>query len=390
MAFAADPVPMTINFQGKLTDQQTNRPLDGVTADITFTIFDESAGGEQKWTENHTAVPVIDGLFNALLGSKPIIAGNLDLAGVFTGTEPRWLEVTVNVGGVSETLSPRQSLTSVAYAIRSGSAAEADHATNADDSLRAEDSLRAVDAENAVEAEHALEADHATNADDSLRAEDSLRAVDAENAEEAEHAVNADEADHAVTADFSATSGLASEAAHAAEADHALDADTADWADNAVRADKADRATNADNATAADYATTAGSLTSGSPKVVDTCQKTKKISGANTTVDIECFHYCGGRTYNPETNRDTQWHLVWPVDWKKQSCKNFIDYLVAESVQYGIDHPGSRPSIQNHNYYRTIDKDGESVKTFKHWEEWNWAWPEGYLNTNGHTYPNPN
>jgi hypothetical protein len=353
MAFAADPVPMTINFQGKLTDQQTNRPLDGVTADITFTIFDESAGGEQKWTENHTAVPVIDGLFNALLGSKPIIAGNLDLAGVFTGTEPRWLEVTVNVGGVSETLSPRQSLTSVAYAIRSGSAAEADHATNADDSLRAEDSLRAVDAENAVEAEHALEADHATNADDSLRAEDSLRAVDAENAEEAEHAVNADEADHAVTADFSATSGLASEAAHAAEADHALEADhsltsdnadeadhaaTADWADNAVRADDADRATNADNADEADHAT-----------IADYAKKAGSATTAGSVDTPGSVSYCGLVLVN-KNGQENPYVMALPPGWGETQCRNWYSTLAGEATKRG---DGIRGGV-----YRVLYKNG--------------------------------
>ena len=60
-------VPGLINYQGTLTDG------DGVALDttvsMTFSIYTDSAGGSQVWTETQLAVAVGSGMFNVLLGS---------------------------------------------------------------------------------------------------------------------------------------------------------------------------------------------------------------------------------------------------------------------------------------------------------------------------------
>ena len=59
-------VPGLISYQGTLTDS------DGVALNsmvsITFTIYTDSIGGADVWTETQPLVEVHDGLFNVLLG----------------------------------------------------------------------------------------------------------------------------------------------------------------------------------------------------------------------------------------------------------------------------------------------------------------------------------
>ncbi len=112
-------VPQLINFQGVLKDT-ANIPQSGIFS-MTFSIYDQPAGGSLVWSETQGSVLVNRGLFNVLLGSVNLIPYSL------FDQKDRWLEVTVN--GV--VLSPRQRIVSVAYAYKSNRATWADSATYA-------------------------------------------------------------------------------------------------------------------------------------------------------------------------------------------------------------------------------------------------------------------
>ncbi|MHC4844315.1 MAG: hypothetical protein ACYTEE_10980, partial [Planctomycetota bacterium] len=116
MTFAT--VPGTINYQGYLTDSGGNPIGSGgaVTRGITFTIYDAASGGTSKWTENHTSVSVINGIFSVILGDTT--AGGTSLitpVGILSGGS-RWLGVKVT--GETLEMTPRQKLTGAAYSIR--------------------------------------------------------------------------------------------------------------------------------------------------------------------------------------------------------------------------------------------------------------------------------
>ncbi|MBN2415026.1 hypothetical protein JXO52_04255 [bacterium] len=97
-------IPRQINYQGVLTDTQEN-PVNG-QRNLTFRLYTQQTGGSAGWSETHTAVAVTDGFFCVLLGSQsPIPAELFD-------NEYIYLETVVS----GTALSPRQRLTSVAYA----------------------------------------------------------------------------------------------------------------------------------------------------------------------------------------------------------------------------------------------------------------------------------
>jgi hypothetical protein len=103
-------VPGLMNYQGTLTD------AGGVTLDttvsMTFSIYTDSTGGAQAWTETQPAVVVTSSIFNALLGSVTPISDD-----VFSDPV-RWLGI--QVGGDAE-LTPRQRIAAVGYAFRAAS-----------------------------------------------------------------------------------------------------------------------------------------------------------------------------------------------------------------------------------------------------------------------------
>jgi hypothetical protein len=96
-------VPFLINYSGKLTDKNGN-PITG-TKNIKFSMYDAETLGTEKWTGTYSVV-VTKGVFNVLLGPFP---SDLDFNINY------WLEMVVD----GETLTPRQRITSVAYAMRS-------------------------------------------------------------------------------------------------------------------------------------------------------------------------------------------------------------------------------------------------------------------------------
>ncbi|MBU1061705.1 MAG: hypothetical protein KJ952_03165, partial [Candidatus Omnitrophica bacterium] len=97
-------IPRYINYQGKLTDAEDN-PVTGDVS-ITVRIYDAGTGGTALWTEAQT-VTVTRGIFNILLGNTEALSG-LDF------NEAYWYSVEVESDGE---MTPRQRLTSVAYAV---------------------------------------------------------------------------------------------------------------------------------------------------------------------------------------------------------------------------------------------------------------------------------
>ena len=102
---SAATVPQLMNYQGFLSE-------DGLklnnTVSLTFSIYDAETGGTALWTETQPQVLVQNGLFNVILGSAEPLPTT-----VFQQAE-RYLGIEVNASG--QELSPRQRLTSVAYA----------------------------------------------------------------------------------------------------------------------------------------------------------------------------------------------------------------------------------------------------------------------------------
>lgn len=97
-------VPNTLSYQGTLTDKSGN-PITA-TKTIDFKLYDVATGGTALWAETQT-VTVSSGRFGVVLGivtpfDKSILTGNT------------WIGITVQ--GEAE-MTPRQKLTSVAYAL---------------------------------------------------------------------------------------------------------------------------------------------------------------------------------------------------------------------------------------------------------------------------------
>lgn len=113
-------VPGQISFQGQLTDLSGSPVVDG-TYTLRFFLFTDAVGGSQVWNDpmgEEQAVLVVNGIYNVRLGAVHALT-----PAVFAG-EDVWLEVKVYHEGSStwETLSPRQKITSTAYALRAGDA----------------------------------------------------------------------------------------------------------------------------------------------------------------------------------------------------------------------------------------------------------------------------
>ncbi len=100
-------IPMLINYPGKLAERNGN-PITGIK-NIKFAFFDTETSGLEKWNGTYQ-VTITKGVFNILLGSgTSTFPSSLDFSINY------WLEMTVE----GEVLSPRQKISSVAYAMRS-------------------------------------------------------------------------------------------------------------------------------------------------------------------------------------------------------------------------------------------------------------------------------
>ena len=100
-------VPSLVNFQGRLTNSRTGRPVRDDDYSIVFRIYGALTGGTDLWSEAQK-VAVSGGLFSVLLGSTTPLT-----ADIFAG-EARFLELQVEP---DPPVTPRQRLVSVPYAL---------------------------------------------------------------------------------------------------------------------------------------------------------------------------------------------------------------------------------------------------------------------------------
>ena len=121
---AAQTVPSTINYQGRLTDNSPQQNPLTATVYMQFEIWDVASGGtvspNRLWIEpasGATPVAVRDGVFSVLLGGN----GAPLPASLFSGGATRWLQIIA----AGETLAPRQALAATAYANQAQLAAQA-------------------------------------------------------------------------------------------------------------------------------------------------------------------------------------------------------------------------------------------------------------------------
>jgi hypothetical protein len=120
-------VPEQLHYSGYLTNE-IGEPIDcpdpvqcPVQYTLVFRLYDEASGGNELWEETYSEISIYGGSFHVVLGeSNPISAGILD--------GPVWVGITVNDNAE---MVPRQRVVSAAFALRAGSADQADEATNA-------------------------------------------------------------------------------------------------------------------------------------------------------------------------------------------------------------------------------------------------------------------
>jgi hypothetical protein len=86
-----------LEYKGKLSDAATRASSNGLH-DFLFSLYDATEGGKLLWQESDEAVPVRDGSYSVMLGSK----SPLDLP-----DGRYWLETAIN----GETLAPRSAFT---------------------------------------------------------------------------------------------------------------------------------------------------------------------------------------------------------------------------------------------------------------------------------------
>ncbi|MFH2124145.1 MAG: phage tail protein [Pseudomonadota bacterium] len=108
----ADSVPPLINYQGTLTDA-TGHPITNGSKKLSFNIYDAATDGTLIWgPQVFNTVPVINGLFNVILGTTD--TGGRLIADAF-GSENRFLGVTVDDG---TEITPRQQVLSAPFAVQ--------------------------------------------------------------------------------------------------------------------------------------------------------------------------------------------------------------------------------------------------------------------------------
>ena len=101
------PSQTLLSYQGTLTHPD-GKPI-SKTVTMEFALYDAPLAGSLLWGPESQSVEVSGGLFHVLLGSvEPIDPSNL--------TGDLYLDITVN----GEPMSPRELLTSIAYAVEAG------------------------------------------------------------------------------------------------------------------------------------------------------------------------------------------------------------------------------------------------------------------------------
>ena len=109
-------VPQMINYSGTLNDINGN-PVTNGNYSMEFRIYDQASGGVALWTEKWdtttSQVPVVNGVFNVMLGAIDKV--NNPIPANFFAEHPTAF-LGIKVGNDSEML-PRQMITSVGYAL---------------------------------------------------------------------------------------------------------------------------------------------------------------------------------------------------------------------------------------------------------------------------------
>jgi hypothetical protein len=120
-------VPTQLHYNGYLTNELGEAvdcpdPIQcAIQYILVFRLYDQESEGSLLWEETHVDTAFYGGSFHLVLGdSTPISPASLD--------SPVWVGIAVNDNGE---MSPRQRVVSAAFALRAGSAEQADEAANA-------------------------------------------------------------------------------------------------------------------------------------------------------------------------------------------------------------------------------------------------------------------
>ncbi|MFH2055995.1 MAG: hypothetical protein ABIJ61_08565 [bacterium] len=115
---ALGATPELVNYQARLTEPD-GEPIND-TISLVFSIYSAATGGDLLWQESHSNVPVIDGLFEVILGAgTPAIALGSE---IFASTDT-WLGIQI---GADPEMSPRTRLVAVPYSQRVNTIDEAE------------------------------------------------------------------------------------------------------------------------------------------------------------------------------------------------------------------------------------------------------------------------
>ncbi len=109
-------VPAAMNFQGRLAKPDGTPVADG-TYNVQFSVYNALTGGTLLWQRSVTGIPVKNGVFSTRLNFSSGYQNGATQASLFAASNV-YLDLSLN-GGAS--LVPRQSLVSVAYAMKADS-----------------------------------------------------------------------------------------------------------------------------------------------------------------------------------------------------------------------------------------------------------------------------
>jgi hypothetical protein len=109
-------VPQNISFQGKLTDSN-GQPVTNFSLQMVFRIYDAETSGNMLW-EEYQPVEVYEGIYSVYLGNGTTTIGNFDIS--LFSADNRWFEIEID----SEVMTPRQPVTSVAFAFTAENATQ--------------------------------------------------------------------------------------------------------------------------------------------------------------------------------------------------------------------------------------------------------------------------
>ena len=113
-------VPTQMAFQGRLAKPDGTPIPDTSAASLTFRIFAAATGGTALWSQTASNVAVHNGAFSVRLNFASGFASGQSLNTVFNGTP--YLEI--QVAPAASPLTPRQSITSDAFAFKAGSVSD--------------------------------------------------------------------------------------------------------------------------------------------------------------------------------------------------------------------------------------------------------------------------